>query len=130
MNEFARDSVSRAALWFGLFGGAIAWTVHLLGAYAVAEFGCLGRPAHYDYLGITLVAWMELALTAVTTLAAVAATAVAVHCYRRLQSSEPAEVTGPTAERDTAWAAVLTSGTFVFIILFESLPILYYLQSC
>ena len=50
-----RFEVSRGALWFGLFGGAIAWTVHLMFAYAAAEFGCIGRLGERGYLGITLV---------------------------------------------------------------------------
>jgi hypothetical protein len=122
--------VSRGALWFGLFGGAVAWTVHLMLAYAATEFGCVGRLGERTYLDISLVAWLVLALTAATTLASGAATAVAYRCHRRLRSSEGEEDAAETAERYTAWAGLLTSGAFTFIILFESIPILYYLHSC
>jgi hypothetical protein len=122
--------VSRGALWFGLFGGAVAWTVHLMLAYAAAEFGCVGRLGERGYLGISLVAWLELALTVVTTLVAGAATVVAYRNHRRLRSGEGEEDAAVAAERYTAWAGLLTSGMFTFIILFESIPILYYLHSC
>jgi hypothetical protein len=98
-------------------------------AYAIAEFGCVGRLGERSYGGISLVAWLLLALTAATVLAAAAATGVAYHSYRRLRSS-PSEIDVTGAAQNAAWAGVLTSGTFTFVILFESLPILYYLQGC
>jgi hypothetical protein len=129
MNTVAREvEVRRSALWFGLFGGAVAWTVHLMLAYATAEFGCVGRLGERSYQGITLVAWLEVVLTLVTTLASAAATVVAYRCHRRLRCD--AARADADAERYTAWAGVLTSGLFTFIILFESIPILYYLHNC
>jgi hypothetical protein len=131
MNAIAREIVvSRGALWFGLLGGAIAWTAHLMLAYVAAEFGCVGRLGERSYLGISMVAWFEIVLTVVMTLASGAATAVAYRSHRRLRSSVTGEDNALAAERYTAWAGVLTSGTFTFIILFESIPILYYLHSC
>jgi hypothetical protein len=127
MSTVAREvEVSRGALWFGLFGGALAWTAHLMFAYAAAEFGCVGRLGERGYLGVSAVAWLVLALTAAATLASAAATAVAYRSPRRLQSGQA----GQDAERYTAWAGLLTSGLFTFIILFESIPIFYYLHAC
>jgi hypothetical protein len=122
--------VSRGALWFGLLGGAIAWTLHLMLAYVVAEFGCVGRWGERSYQGITLVAWLEVALTVTTALAAGAATFVAYRIHRRLSSEAAAESATVAAERNIAWAGFLTSGLFTLVILFESIPILYYLQHC
>jgi hypothetical protein len=119
---------SRGAMWFGLFGGAIAWTAHLILAYAAAEFGCVGRIGDGAYLGISLVAWLEIALTLITTLTAGAATAVALRQHRRLQAT--ADNVAENPERYIAWTGVLTSGMFTFVIVFESIPILYYLQTC
>lgn len=121
--------VSRGALWFGLLGGAISWTAHLILAYAVAEFGCVGQLGERGYLGVSTVAWLELSLTVVTTLVAGTATVVAYRSHRRLRSRD-ADDAAEAAERYTAWAGLLTSGMFTFIILFESIPILYYLHSC
>src|SRR5687768_2504269 len=92
---------SRAAIWFGLFGGAIAWTVHLMLAYAAAEFGCVGGLGDRDYLGFSLVAWLEVALTLATTLIAGAATAVAHRQHRRLQGHSEEVALG--AEQRIAW---------------------------
>ena len=122
--------VSRASLWFGLFGGAIAWTIHFLSAYVVAEFGCVGRLGERSFGNISLVAWLELALTAVGVLVAAAATAVAHRSQRRLQASATASDSSGEAERYTARAGLLTSGIFTFVILFESIPIFFYLRSC
>ena len=130
MSTAARKiEVSRRALWFGLFGGAVAWTAHLMFAYGVAEFGCVGRLGEHGSLGISMVAWLEVGLTVATTMAAAAATVVAYRSHRRLRSDE-AENAASAAERHIAWAGFLTSGTFTFIILFESIPILYYLHRC
>lgn len=131
MSKTKRDRpASRAALWFGLLGGAFAWTIHLVAAYGIAEFGCAGRLAEHEYLGITSVAWFELALSIATTLVATASTIMAYRTFRRLRSTAARDDTHVAAERNTARAGLLTSGTFTFIIIFESIPILYYLHHC
>lgn len=119
--------VGRPTLWFGVLGGAIAWTLHLMLAYATAEFGCIGRLGDQSYLGISTVAWLELALTVAMASASSAATAVAYRSHRRLHSN--AETAGPD-EKPIALAGLLMSGLFTLIILFESIPILFYLRAC
>lgn len=121
--------MSRPALWFGLLGGGVAWTVHLIAAVAVAEFGCIGQLGAHSYLGVTLVAWMVLALTAVTTVASAWATIVACRGYRRLRDKAAAR-TDLAIERYAARVGGLTSGTFTFVILFETIPVFYYLHCC
>jgi hypothetical protein len=100
-------------------------------AYGVAEFGCVSGwgeagPAHASW-----VAWLEMALTLVTAATAATATAVAYRSYRCLREPGTGEqgATDRTA-RSAAWAGTVTSGLFTFIILFESIPILFYLRSC
>jgi len=119
----------RPALWFGLLGGASAWTVHLLLAYAVAEFGCVSGFGKRIYLGISIVAWLEVAATVLTTVIAALAAIVAHRNYRILRSQNLEEA-GIAAGEYTARAGFITSGIFTFIILFESIPILYYLRTC
>jgi hypothetical protein len=119
----------RPALWFGLLGGASAWTVHLLLAYAVAEFGCVSGFGERIYLGISIVAWLEVAATVLTTVIAALAAIVAHRSYRILRSQNLEEA-GIAAGEYTARAGFITSGIFTFIILFESIPILYYLRTC
>jgi hypothetical protein len=121
--------VGRNALWFGLLGGAIAWTFHLLFAYGAAEFGCVGQSGERSYAGISLVAWLELALTVTTAICSAVAAAVAYRIHKRLQQSGQGPETA-RAERNLAKAGILTSGLFTFIILFESIPVFYYLRDC
>jgi hypothetical protein len=122
MNSLSRNVfLGRGALWFGLFGGAIAWTIHLTLAYAAAEFGCASGLGERRWQGLSMVAWMELALTAATALAAGAATMAAWASHRRLHAA---------AEKYAARIGLLTSGAFTFIILFESIPILFYWNGC
>lgn len=113
-------------LWFGSLGGATAWLVHLCSCYAIAEFGCVGELGHSIWNGLSIVAWMCIAATALTLLVALAAMLVA-HRQRPRSAAEQ-----PEGEwlRSTAWAGVFLSGFFAAAILFESIPILYYLRSC
>ena len=121
--------VSRPALWFGLLGGASAWTVHLLLAYGVAEFGCVSGLGQRIYLGISVVAWLEVAATVLTSVIAALAASVAHRSYRILRSQNLDEA-GIAAAEYAARTGFITSGIFTFIILFESIPILYYLRDC
>jgi hypothetical protein len=127
--DLRHSGISRARLWFGLLGGASAWTIHLFSAYAIAEFGCVGRLAERSYGSLSVVAWLEVALTVAMLLVAAAATAVAYRSEQRLRSLES---TGQNLVADsfTARAGLLASGIFTFVILFESIPILFYLRDC
>lgn len=123
--------VSRPALWFGFIGGALAWTMHLMTAYAIAEFGCVGSLGHRSYLGISFVAWLEIFVTVVTASLAAAATFVAYRCHRRLTlPSDSADSSSHAVERNTAYMGLLAGSLFFFVILFESIPIFFYLRHC
>ena len=128
-SQAATGSVRRAALWFGFLGGAFAWALHFLTAYAIAEFGCVGGLGARIYGGISLVAWMELLATAIAVGLAAAATVVAYRTERQLLKREPDEVAS-VGEKYTARAGLLASGFFTFVILFESIPIFFYLRDC
>jgi hypothetical protein len=114
----------QTSLWFGALGGAFAWLVHLISCYAIAEFGCVGEVGHVILSGISVVAWMCVAATALTLLVALAATFVAYRHWPRATSAEPAaEWLQPIAS-----AGTFLSGFFAIAILFESIPIVYYLK--
>jgi len=121
--------VGRLALWFGLLGEAGAWTVHLLLAYAVAEFGCVSGFGERLWMGISIVAWLEIAVTVLTAMIAASAAIVARRSHRILRFSEGVEGEA-AAEEYTARAGFITSVIFTIIIFFESIPILYYLRTC
>jgi hypothetical protein len=50
--EFERE-ISRPALWFTLWSGAVAWLLHLLLVYGIAEFGCGSGLGDRQVLGIS-----------------------------------------------------------------------------
>lgn len=122
--------VSRASLWFGLLGGAIAWSVHFISAYVVAEFGCVGGLGERSYWNISYVAWLELGLTVFAFLMAAFSTMVAYRSQRGLASGTACPCSEQCAVRSTARAGMLSSGLFTFVILFESIPIFFYLHRC
>ncbi len=125
----SRPSGRRVSLWFGMVGGGIAWLLHLISAYATAEFGCVGRLGEPRFGGISTVAWVEIALTIVASAVAGGATVVAYRRHSELRSN--ASLDGPpVADEFAARAGVLASGILVFVILFESIPIFFYLRSC
>jgi|GEM_PF-1878454 len=127
--------VERPRVGFGLFGGAIAWLVHLVAASIIAEWGCISGLHRYQFLGITAIAWSLIALSVVALLVAVAATWVVYHANQR---DEGVTETGDSADvydtRGTnkflARVGLWSSALFVFIIAVQSLPILYFLKEC
>ena len=122
--------ISRGSLWFGLLGGALIWTIHFMLAFGIAEFGCVSGLGQRWYGGVSVVAWLELAITVAAFSIAIAATAVAYRNQVRLTS--PAPNPGSIAEihEYTARAGFYTSAIFSFVILFESIPIFFYLRHC
>lgn len=67
-----RRRLGSALTWFGVVGGALAWTAHLLGAWAINELTCgVGRTT---VAGVPLVAvmWVTVIVPALVTAAALA----------------------------------------------------------
>lgn len=127
---------AKAALWFGFLGGAVAWTAHLLLAYFFSEFGCIGELHQRAILGLMAPTAVIALLSALLLLVAALATWVAYRAAKRLGlsiigSTEAEEKQGQSgAAIYLARAGVLMSGLFVFVILVQSLPILYFSRSC
>lgn len=119
---------SRFRLWFGLFGGAVAWTIHLLLGYGIAEFGCVSSFRHARFLGIAGVAWGILAMTALTLILAVGALLVAWRSKQSLLAEIRQQEEEP--EEFMTRAGWITSVVFIAIIVAQTLPVLYYLRSC
>lgn len=118
-------------LWFGVLGGAIAWLVHLMLSYGIAEFGCVSQFHELRFLGFTAVAWLEVGVSLLTLAVAIAATLIA----RRNTSYFSGEVEAARVESGDprvfmARSGMLSSGIFAFIIAVQALPILFYLRDC
>ena len=124
------------ALWFGFLGGAVAWTTHLLSAYFFAEFGCVGELREKFIFGLTAPTAIIAFLTVVLLLAAILATLVAYRAAKQMGLSIIGSTEVEERKRQAgaaiylARAGVIMSGLFAFVILFESVPILYFLRSC
>jgi hypothetical protein len=128
-NETVRVTASRRQLWFGLLGGALAWLIHFFAAYLLAEFGCVSGWGKKQWMGISAVAWLVLAMTLFMTLVGLAAAWSAWRAYLRLRTGPSAEV-ALRGELYLAQAGALTSSIFVAAILFETIPVFFYLQRC
>lgn len=114
----------RRARRFALWGAALAWLVHLLGCYAIAEFGCLSGLHRVRYGGVTLVAWMLIGLTLAALSAAIAGCLTAGRTLR-----DPA-LADTGMERYLTRVGLWMSGFFTLIIVAQSLPIRYYMYDC
>ncbi len=130
-NVNSETAVTNLRLWFGAMGGAVAWTLHLLLAYAVAEFGCISPFREVRFLGFSGVAWLEVLLTLVMLVIAILASLVAKRNSKALTGHVKAnDLESHDARVFMARSGVLTSRLFVFIIMVQSLPILFYLREC
>lgn len=121
--------VNRALVWFVLLGGATAWTLHLLLAYAVAEFGCLSGMGETRVGGLTLVAWMLLGVSVLAAGIAGVAIVVSLRFHRRLRAAE----VGGEGERATAFSVrlgLISNVVFAGVIIVQTIPIFYYLREC
>jgi hypothetical protein len=112
-----------------LLGGGGAWTLHLLLAYAIAEFGCLSGWGRQQFAGFSLVAWLLLGLSLVALTLAGGATIAAARLRRRAEQ----RVSEAEADRALVFGARLafvTNLVFTVVIAVQSVPILYYLSGC
>jgi preprotein translocase subunit SecG len=116
----------RGVAWYGYMGAPIAWLLHLLGAYAIAEFGCVGLGDAARYMGIAVVSWLLLGLTVLMVLAAGGALVVAGLSRRRLGESSGVAETESFLMRSGAYLGVI----FLLIILVQAIPIFYHLEGC
>lgn len=128
-----REGMSRPAQWFALMGGAAAWSLHFMLIYVISEWGCIKWPPEYQWLGITATSWLLIAVSVPLALVAAAATWVGYRSDRDLQPGKrEGEGSGEEdrSARFNARTGYIMSGLFTFIILYETLPTFYFLQSC
>jgi hypothetical protein len=116
----------RWALWYGYMGSSIAWLLHLIGAYAIAEFGCVAHRESPRYLGVALVSWMLLGLTAVLMTVASGSLFIAAWNRRRLGEAIGIAETESFLMRSGTYLGIV----FLLIILVQAIPIVYYLEGC
>lgn len=127
----AHPTVSRLTAQFSLLGGGIAWLIHLLTAYVIGEFGCMAGWGDWIVGGLSMVAWLLLAVTGLTA-AMAAAAAWASECTRRVLSGKGGDESVVAAENKLfiARVSLILNAVFAFIILVQGIPIFFYLRSC
>ncbi|MBI3967909.1 MAG: hypothetical protein HY329_19905 [Chloroflexi bacterium] len=104
------------ALWFGLLGGHVAWTTHLLAGYALVSIACDLQLPGWE-IGFHL---LTVAMAGVT----IAAGIVAFSGWRQAWRSGPVSVDSSNGPQNfSALAGVLLSGLFLFLILLEGMVV-------
>lgn len=110
------DRARRGTLWMAFWGGAIAWLVHLLLLYGFSEFGCLGPWRGWRLGGVSATAWALLATTLLTAGLAGLAGWASWRLWR--------------GQAVAAHMALILNATFFGIILYQAIPIFYFLGDC
>lgn len=130
------DPPSRARLWFGMFGGAVAWTVHLIAASITAEWGGFAGLDQWKLLGVTSIVWAIFALSLVLGVAALVSALLAYRAWRRVNEvhaaldddNDPWDSGTGDSTRLMALAGLVLSGLFLLIIVAQTIPLLFYLR--
>jgi hypothetical protein len=115
--------MNSVSVWFGLFGGAAAWSVHLLSASAIAEWGYYAGLSQVKWLGLNAIEWLILGVTVTTLAISAAATWVAYRAAGRVRRTDGGESHNTCLF--LTYAGIATSGTFMFIILAQSVPLIF-----
>ena len=121
--------VSGWRLWFALLGGAVAWTGHLMLAYAISEFGCTAGLGRRSFIGVSVVSWMLLLLSVAMAALAAWALLVARDVGRRADEGIPHPDEESTAG-EVARLGSIANGLFLFIVLIQTVPIFFFLGRC
>jgi hypothetical protein len=118
----------RSKIWFAFLGGALAWTLHLMGTYALSEGFCRSGLHQYSFLGLGLMIWG----LGLLTLLAMAVTLGALWTSRRQQMTSLANVRSGSGDISIfmARSSLLANALFLIIIIAQSFPILILGRSC
>lgn len=120
--------VNESTLWFGFLGGAVAWLLHLVGAWLIAEYGCLWAPGTVLGGSMTVVALLVIVLSVMLAGAAAASALLAQRSVRRLR--ERGDGPERPLARFLASGGAILSGSFAFVIAVQSVPIFYFPDWC
>lgn len=116
---------SRWKLRFALLGGAVAWTLHLLGCYAVAEFGVLSGFVDNTWAGLDAVSWLLLGWSA----AMLALAALATRTSTRLRGPVPTDDDLRQTVEFCARFGRASNLAFLAIIAVQTVPVFFFLRT-
>jgi len=131
----SQGTVSAPLLWFGLFGGALAWALQLISNYWLFSHFCyptVTPRATPTFDGVRVVG---IVVSGVLLLVAIAALLTALRSWKRTRAEahrrrdarhreETAEV-GEGRTRFMAMAGMLVSGIFVYGLVMNAMPLLF-----
>jgi hypothetical protein len=121
------------APWFGFLGGAVAWALHLVVVYSLAEISCQSGRLDTTYWGVPAAAFFGYAITVWAALTALGAALVAFTRFRVEPRTDPVDDTGALEvlgrRRFMAYVGVTMNGVFLIAILAGGLPFLF-LRTC
>jgi hypothetical protein len=108
--------------WYGLFGGALAWTgLHVIG-YGIADASCNVVNAHW---GLDRVTW-ETVLTVLAAAGVIAAAAAAYLAFRETENTDE-DAPGPIGRiRFFSEAALLGNVLFFVIVVLDGVSSAYH----
>jgi hypothetical protein len=113
----------RLLIWTSLWGGGVAWLLHLAAAWILSEFGCLGRLAQPGPRDISWVAWSILGVTVLCLALGAFSVWTSYLCAR-----EPAAI--PQTTRLVSRYGLAANPIFMLIITTQAIPVFYYLRDC
>jgi len=130
MKRFSEPSASespphRLRVWSCLWGGGLAWALHLAAVWAIAEFGCMTAMARPGPLEVSWVAW---GILGVSVLCLALAGIATLESWRQAHSG--AGSGGERPARFAAGSGVVVNSLFMFIIIAQTLPVFFYLRDC
>jgi hypothetical protein len=129
--QTARKSIHGLRLQFAFIGSAIAWTLHLMLAYAFAEWACVGGEPRFEAWGVSGTAWVLFALSLPLFLLSAASTYSAFRITREVRADlEKAKADLSGSLLHLAYAGLLLGISFTFIILVQVIPVFYFLGGC
>ncbi len=102
-----RVRVSLAALWFGIFGGPVAWSIQTLVNLPIASHGCFPRLEPLDHSVIGNVAGITFVVSVFAIVLCLAATSVSSRTWLRTRG-EHQESAGSGRHHDAATALAET----------------------
>ena len=128
----ARGRVGATSLWFGLCGGALAWSVLTIANYAIAAQVCYPQmvPLTTPKIGRGPLALILLVVAAGAILVSMIAAMVSLRNWRRTQDESQGDThwaldTGEGRTRFMAVSSLMTSAVFLLAILVHTSAILF-----
>lgn len=115
-------------VWYAFLGGALGWTLHLMGAYALSEGFCRSGLHASSFLGIGLMLWG----LGLITLLALALAISALWLSRRHQLTSLASLRAESGDIHLfmARSSLLSNALFILIIVMQAFPILILGRNC